>query len=170
MNNLPKFIGSTVVAGVFADFAVVFFPMKWGFIALLCVLVVDFRYTRRYRKKTGRDPLPWCTALRIFVNKAIDYMCVLLVVAVLSVLFDGAVNPQAVRWVGMAIVFVVEVAVIIHKWLRLYHPDLDFDLFGYLGEKWVVFRHFTKKNATDQTGKDREDIRGGADPERGDQA
>lgn len=171
MNNLPRLVGSVVLAGFFADFAAACLPMKWGFIALLVVLVVDFRYTRRYRRKTNRNVLPFCRALRLFVNKAVDYMGFLVVVAVLSKLFEGAIDPRVTRWVGMGVLFAIEAMRLLHKWLQLYHPDIDFDLFATLGDKWAVFRHVKRKdNATDQADQNRADMRGGADAEGRNQA
>lgn len=166
MNNLPRLVGSVVVAGFFADLAAAFVPMKWGFIALLCVLVVDFRYTRRYTVRKKGKALPFCRAMKLFVNKAVDYMGFLVVVAVLAKLFEGALDPRATRWVGLGILFAAEAWRLLRKWLQLYHPDIDFDLFAALGEKWAVFRHIKRKqDATDQTGEDRPDIRGGAGAE-----
>lgn len=54
----------------------------------------------------------------------------------------GGVDPRVTRGVGLGIVCAVEVAILLHKWLRLYHPDIDFDLFAALGEKWAVFRRY----------------------------
>ena len=162
MNNLSRVVGNLVLAGIFADFARAFLPMRFGLIALLTLLVVDFRYTRRYQIVSGKTPLPFCKALKLFFNKALDYIGYLAVVAVLSLLFDGAIEARVTRWAGMGIMFTVEAWTIIRKWLRLYHPDIDFDLLAALGEKWGIFRHIKKKDhETDQTGEDRPDLRGG---------
>ena len=103
MHNATKVVSSVAVAGFFSEVAAAFHPTRWGFFALIVLLVVDFRYTRRFKAKSTGKTLPFCTALKIFTNKVIDYMCYLVVVAVLAATFEGAVNPDATRWIGMGI-------------------------------------------------------------------
>lgn len=172
MQNVVRLTGSVAIASAFAEAARAFAPLKWGFACLLVLLVVDYRYTRRHRLATGGSLLPHCTALRRFFNKLIDYMLYIVAVAVLAVVFEGVINPEVTRWVGLGVVFAIEAASLLHKWLAIYHPDIDFDIFALLGERWRVFRHIKRKdrNAVDKTGEDRPDIRGGEDTEGGDQA
>lgn len=138
--NIVGGVTATVLTGLF-EFAE---PLKWLLLLGAVIVVVDLRFGLQASKKRG-DAIRTSRAVRRTINKAVDYLCWLLLAGALGSAFGESLGTKILPITVMIVIYGVEINSCFSNYFEAKGKKMSVDIFKFFGKKMDIIEVEEKK-------------------------
>ncbi len=128
--NIVGGVAATILSGFF-EFAG---PLKWLLLLGGVLIVVDLRFGIRASRKRG-EAIRWSRAVRRTANKAVDYICWLLLAGSLGSAFGESLGTTVLPVIVMLVIYGVELNSCFSNYFEAKGSGVKVNVFNFFSKK-----------------------------------